>query len=673
MSLKLRVAAGLLFIAVPAIADDIGWPVVIDAGEGWEVTLYQPQVDDFSDNDLQCRAAVSVTGPDVPEPVFGAVWITARLDIDRQNRTVQIAAVEVPDVRFPEASEEGKQRLADLLESEIPTWDLDISLDRFLADLEELEGALSVDGLKHDPPIILFSTEPAMLVTIDGEPRLRDIPGQVGQSHEVQYVVNSAFPVMYDPRSLLYYICGGGELWYSSRTLEGSWYNTRAIPSSVKFVAPKEEQSEDEPTVRGGPAPKIVVATEPTELIVSAGEPEWARIEGLDLSYMSNSDSAVLLDTANEQYYVVLSGRWYRSSSFGGPWEFVPPDRLPGSLRQIPADSPVGTVLAHVAGTQDSREAVLDAQIPQTAAVKRDATIRVFYDGIPQFEGIEGTDLQYAVNTPFQVIKAGGTYYCCDQGAWYVADGPKGPWKVCTDVPEEIYDIPPSNPNHNVTYVHVYDETPEVVHVAYTPGYLGSYYFGGCTVYGTGWYYPGWYGSSYYPGQSTWGFHSVYNPWTGGWGFGVGWTNGPITISIGVSGWGGHYGGGWGWFGVGGYYPYPRAYPYPGYTRPGSGVYEGVPHGGGGNGIYGRSVNANRVAPGYDTSALQQPRYASGSTNNIYTDRTGNVYRRNQDGSWDQRVGGGWNPSVSHPQALQGDHAARQRGAERTQRYQSRR
>jgi hypothetical protein len=177
----------------------------------------------------------------------------------------------------------------------------------------------------------------------------------------------------------------------------------------------------------------------------------------------------------------------------------------------------------------------------------------------------------------------------------------------------------------------------------------------------------------YFPGQSTWGLHSGYNPYTGSWGYGVAWSNGPITITIGVSSWGGYYGPAGGWYGVGGYYPYPRAYPYPGYTRPGSGVYEGyVPMStGSGYGVYDRSVNAGRVVPDYSTSGGGQARYASGYANNVYADASGNVYRRNQTGSWDQRGAGGWNPSTSYPESLSSDYQARQRGEQRTQQYQS--
>ena len=203
----------ILLVAPGAFAGEIGWPVEIDAEGGWTVTLYQPQVDGLVDNDLQSRAAVSVVGPGVSEPVFGAVWIVARLDVDRAARTVRIDSVEVPDVRFPDASEEGKEQLARLLEREIPRWDLEISLDRFIVSLEMIENNPSVEGLKHDPPAILWSTRPAVLVSIDGEPELRKNPWLRGQKHDILHVANSPFPILYDTRGERYYLYGGGELW----------------------------------------------------------------------------------------------------------------------------------------------------------------------------------------------------------------------------------------------------------------------------------------------------------------------------------------------------------------------------------------------------------------------------------------------------------------------------
>ncbi len=146
-------------------------------------------------------------------------------------------------------------------------------------------------------------------------------------------------------------------------------------------------------------------------------------------------------------------------------------------------------------------------------------------------------------------------YYAVDNGVWFTSASASGPWVIADEVPEDkIAEIPPSSPVYNTTHVHVYQSTPEIVYVGYTPGYLWSFPYYGVPVYGTGWYYPPYYGRWYYPRPPTWGFNVGYNPWTG-WNFGLSWSNG--FFSFGMS-WGGGYGGYYrpwgccgGWYGGG--------------------------------------------------------------------------------------------------------------------------
>src|SRR5258708_36156351 len=101
--------------------------------------------------------------------------------------------------------------------------------------------------------------------------------------------------------------------------------------------------------------------------------------------------------------------------------------KLPADFAKIPEGSPKDNVLASVAGTDAAREALMDAQIPQTAKVDRKkATTNVVYDGDPQFQNIKGTRLQYAVNTSSTVLLYEGRYYAVDNGVWFVADSPSG-------------------------------------------------------------------------------------------------------------------------------------------------------------------------------------------------------------------------------------------------------
>jgi hypothetical protein len=353
-----------------------------------------------------------------------------------------------------------------------------------------------------------------------------------------------------------------------------------------------------------------------------------------------------------------LSGRWYRSRTESGPWTFVRSDELPPSFAQIPPDSDIGGVRVSVAGTDEADDAVLDAQIPQTAAIRRDeSSLSIEYDGAPSFESIPGTEVAYAVNTGAQVLHIGAQYYAVDNGVWFVSGNATGPWSVADSIPEDqIRQIPPSSPVYNTTHVHIYDSTPDVVYVGYTPGYLWSYPYYGVPVYGTGYYYPPYRGRWYYPRPPTWGLHVGYNPWTG-WNFGVSWSNGFFTAGV---SWGGGWGGAYrpwgccgGWYG-GGYRP-PIVIN-TGNINIGNSINVGnrmnladrvgnggnVDLGGARQNIYNRAENRSRVATG-PAAAANRPRArpAPARANNVLADRDGNLSRVNGD-RWQTLNGDRW-------------------------------
>jgi hypothetical protein len=279
-------------------------------------------------------------------------------------------------------------------------------------------------------------------------------------------------------------------------------------------------------------APEIVVSTEPAELIVTDGPAAFVPLVD-DLLVLQNSEDDVFMHVSSQEFYIVLAGRWYQARSLNGPWAYRPSDQLPAAFARIPGDSDQADSRVYVAGTDEAREAVLDAQVPQTAAVERgEVDIDVEYDGQPAFDPVDGTDLEYANNTGSTVIESDGLYYLVEDGVWYVATSPGGPWQVAVQRPQQVDLILPTSPVYNVKYVRIYHSTPRVVYVGYTPGYTGSYVYHDTLFYGTGWYYRPWVSPHhYYPRHSTWGFHVNYNSWSG-WNFGLSWGWGPFYMSF---------------------------------------------------------------------------------------------------------------------------------------------
>jgi hypothetical protein len=630
---------------VALAAQEPEWPVEIES-DGAKIVLYQPQPESFQNDKLSARAAVSVQRPGEAEPTFGAIWIESRVETDRDQRTATVLDITVPKVKFPNATPEQEAQLAKVLQTEVPKHTHTFSLDMLLTTLDDAEKRkTAVAGLETAPPKIVFATVPTVLVTLDGAPQMQPIEGS-----NILRVINTPFVVLFDPSSKLYEI-KSGDRWVKAPDLAGPWQDDPDPPKSVTSAVPPSQVQAGSaaPVPQDIKSPRIVVAFEPTELIVSDGEPKWTPIEGNDLLYLANSDSDVFMEVATQQYFALLAGRWYHSASLDkGPWTYVPADRLPAPFAKIPPTSERANVRAFVAGTDEARDAVLDASIPQTTVVNRaTATCNPTYDGKPQFEPIKNTPMYYAANTNESVIAYEGAYYCCHEGVWFTSTAPTGPWTVCTVVPPAIYTIPPSSPLYPVTYVYVYDSTPDVVYCGYLPGYTGCYVFGPTIVWGTGWYYPCWVGHACYPHPWTWGFCAHYNPWTAGWSFGAsfGWGIHPGWFGLSV-GWG-HPG----WWGVGGFTCnhfdiHGRAVvihpPVPSEHVPRfhfNAVQTHVGH----DNIYLRAENRARVAAGHLSGPGARMKVAGGTPNNVFADRDGHVVRYSNNG-WQEHRADGWKP-----------------------------
>src|SRR5258706_8697714 len=271
--------------------------------------------------------------------------------------------------------------------------------------------------------------------------------------------------------------------------------------------------------------PEIIVATKPTELLLAKGAAQMTPIPGTQLLYMSNSRNDILFDLASQNYYVLISGRWFSARIMDGPWMYVAGKSLPPDFAKIPPDHQMGDLLISVPGTPQAREAAIANEIPQTAKGQGDVqpTPVSFDGGEPQWKPIEGTALSYAPNTQSPVIRVDPkSYYLVQNGVWFTATAAPGPWSVASTVPAVIYSIPTNSPMHYVTYVRVYSSTPTTVFVGYTPGYYGTVVTtDGVVVYGTGYYYPPYIGAYWYPYPASygWGFGFTVGLF---WGFGMG-------------------------------------------------------------------------------------------------------------------------------------------------------
>ena len=557
------------------------WPRTVNAG-GVQATIYPPQLLVWRNNTLTQQAALAAVFPGKSEPVYGMLRFEAAMRVDEGKEQATVKQLLQLTVLFP--SERGREAgfialLRDTLTQNLGT----VSLDWLDEEYAVLAARKRADFIRpvNTPPAIVIATEPSILVPIDGSPVWANVPGT-----SLERVANSPMLLLRAGESRYYLRFLDGYL--EAADLAGPWRVAAKAPegavkaeqaasaagSGLMGQPQAQEQGGKAPSITElrGKAPQVYVASGPAELIVIEGKPDFSAIEGSSLLYVTNTTANVFMHMDERMYYVLLSGRWFRSLSLDGPWAFVPGASLPAAFAKIPDSSPKENVKASVPGTVQAAEARIHDAIPQVAVVPRDlAGYNPGIDGTPQLRPIAGTGLMYVVNAADPVILADGdAWYAVHDAVWYTAPGSNGPWRVATHVPPEIYSIPMTSPLHHVTYVRIYGVSDSAVLSGYTPGYSGTVTDGETVVYGTGYTYTPWVGSRWYGAPATYGLGAspYWNPWDGwgyGYGYGYGWYR-PWSV------WG-YPARPWGWWGYpvspwwGAYRGWNR--PYPPLSRPG--------------------------------------------------------------------------------------------------------
>ena len=692
--------------ATPApAAPDGGWPRHYTSPDGGRVLLYEPQIANWEGQKLlTLHAAVSYAARGSEAAMLGTVIAESDTRVSVEKRLVDFSAFRVTSANFPKASKEQIRTAVAEITASMPLRERVIALDRVLAFIDASRiRPRNVEGVKADPPVVFYSTRSAVLVNLDGEPIWSPI-----KDNDLRFAVNTNWDLFEHQPSKSFYL-RHDKVWLKATALTGPWALANALPASFNKL-PADPNWKDVraalPVATAAPAaaPIVHVSTAPAELILLRGEAEYEPVEGTKLLWVRNTESDVFRLGATGPIYYLVAGRWFTAPAFAGPWTFATLT-LPDDFQRIPLEHERSRVLASVPGTVQAAEAVLLAQVPQTAHVNKKElkAPEVVYTGAPNFEPIPTTSVARATNTDKDIIKVGDLYYMCFQGVWFVARTATGPWEVTGTVPQQIYEIPISSPAHNVTYVTVEDDDDEWVTFAAAGAYTGMMVAWGCAVWGTGYYYPpyigyGGYYPIYYPYYPTYGYSAWYNPWTGTYGRGFA-AYGPY----GGAGVGARYNPRTGTYARGAvaYGPYGARGAASAYnprtgtaaaTRQGSGVY----------GSWGSTAvqrgdnwattsrvtsnitgNTTRVTRGSEGGTAVTRRGSDGGgfvgqtgSGDVYAGRDGNVYRR-EDGSWQKYQDGAWS-GVEKPTPQQRDQsatvnqldrdaAARRDGAQRTQ------
>jgi hypothetical protein len=270
------------------------WPREINAN-GATVLVYQPQIDRWQNNRLEARAAVSLQPAGAPQPSYGVIWITARTEVDKEHGLVDLEEINIPKVNFPGEPAAAQERYLRAARTHLPAGVKTVPLEQFEANLAAAGGVQATgQPVKNDPPRIIVSAVPALLVRIDGTPSLRQVQGS-----PLMQVINTPALILLDPSSGRYYLFAGGR-YLEAAALDAAWAPVAAPPPSLqaaRMTIEKAGSIDALETPAGQPPPSVVyVSTVPAELIETNGPPTWSPITGTELLYATNTKAHLFLE-----------------------------------------------------------------------------------------------------------------------------------------------------------------------------------------------------------------------------------------------------------------------------------------------------------------------------------------------------------------------------------------
>jgi hypothetical protein len=297
------------------VAQDPGWPRQITK-QGSTLTYYQPQINDWKGfTDLTWRMAISLV-PAGGKEVVGVVEAQGHTDVDNDNKVVLISNLNITGTHFPSLDPTSAARMDQLVRTFMPPT-VTVSLFRLVAAAQKPETVPSVT-VNNDPPVIVVSYNPAILLGVDGDPVLAEIP-----KTKLEFVVNTTWPLFFEKSNASYYLLIG-QLWMTTNSLDGPWSPSAKLPKDMSKVAEDPQWTAlkkviPPPAVSGGIIPQIFYSNRPAEIILFDGRPVYAKIPGTQLVYSTNTSSYLFLYTVTNQYYYLTGGRWFRANSLQGP------------------------------------------------------------------------------------------------------------------------------------------------------------------------------------------------------------------------------------------------------------------------------------------------------------------------------------------------------------------
>lgn len=174
------------------------------------MAAFQPQISTWTGNQIAGRFAIGVRTTGSQEKSYGTAAFTARTEIHKANRLVTLEDFAIQSVDFP--TQTAKQ------EDYLTTLRAHLSAAATTIPLDHLESVFVVSGkvenqvevaVKNDPPRVIYTTQPAVLVLVDGAPVLKPL------DKVYERVINTPAVVLLNTINTKFYAHANGQ-WYNS-------------------------------------------------------------------------------------------------------------------------------------------------------------------------------------------------------------------------------------------------------------------------------------------------------------------------------------------------------------------------------------------------------------------------------------------------------------------------
>src|SRR6516165_1216893 len=200
---------------------------------GTRLIVYHPQVDNWNNfQNLSWRMAISLT-PKTGKTVVGVVEMKGTTSVDNVAKLVSITNPEITGTYFPSLDKATAEKMEQLFKTFVPPT-FSISLYHLIASTPKKEAPAGVQ-LNNEAPKIFVGYRPSILLSVNGEPVLSEVPNT-----NLQFVVNTEWPLFFDEGSSTYYLAVGQQ-WLTSNKLEGQWSATKKLPPDFSKV-PQDKQ-----------------------------------------------------------------------------------------------------------------------------------------------------------------------------------------------------------------------------------------------------------------------------------------------------------------------------------------------------------------------------------------------------------------------------------------------